>query len=58
LYGTWEAVVQMIRETFKQETCEKLSTDAERSGGVMHSSDETIVMIVEQRHGLIRLEVV
>jgi RNA-directed DNA polymerase len=44
----------MIREPFKQRTCKNQSTDAEHSGGVMHSSDENAVMAVEQRHDLIR----
>ena len=44
----------MIREPFKQRTCKDQSTDAEHSGGVMHSSDENAVMAVEQRHDLIR----
>lgn len=44
----------MKREPFKQRTCKNQSTDAEHSGGVMHSSDENAVMAVEQRHDLIR----
>jgi hypothetical protein len=46
----------MLREIFKQRTCKNLSTDAEHSGGVMHSSEENAVMAEEQRHDLIRPE--
>ncbi len=45
----------MLREPVKQRTCKIQSTDAEHSGGVMHSSDENAVMAVERRHDLIRL---
>ena len=44
----------MLREPVKQRTCKIQSTDAEHSGGVMHSSDENAVMAVERRHDLIR----
>jgi hypothetical protein len=44
----------MLRERFKRRTRKSLSTNAEHSGGVMRSSDEGVVMTVEQRHDLIR----
>lgn len=46
----------MLREPLKQKTCESLSTKAEHSGGVIHSSDETAVMAVERRYDLIQLK--
>jgi len=45
----------MLREPFKWKPHEDLSTEAEHSGGVMRSSVEGAVMVLEQRHGLIRL---
>lgn len=39
----------MLREPLKQRTCESLSADAEHGGGVIHSRDETAVMVVERR---------
>ncbi len=44
----------MSKERFKQRTCKNLSTKAEHSGGVMHSSVETALMAEEPRHDLIR----
>jgi hypothetical protein len=44
-----------LREPFKWRTHKNQSTDAQHSGGVMHSSVEDAVMVLEQRHGLIRL---
>jgi hypothetical protein len=49
LYGTWEAVVTMIRERYKWRTHKYLSTDELHSGGLARSSDETLVMRMEQR---------
>ena len=45
----------MLREPFEWRTHKNQSTDAEHSGGVMHSSAEGAVMVLEQRHGLTRL---
>ncbi len=45
----------MLREPFKWRTHENQSTEAEHSGGVMCSSVEGAVMVLEQRHDLIRL---
>ncbi len=52
----WEPVVSMLREKSKWKPHEGESTNAEHSGGVMHSSIENAVMAVERRHDLIRLK--
>ncbi len=49
LCGTYEAVVLMLREKLKWKPHKSLSTDEEHSGGLAHSSDEALVMRVEQR---------
>ncbi|MCH7558957.1 MAG: hypothetical protein IIB56_16105 [Planctomycetes bacterium] len=45
----------MSREKSKWRPHKDPSTEAERRGGVMHSSNEGIVMMVERRHDLIQL---
>jgi hypothetical protein len=45
----------MLRELFKRRPRKSMSTDAKYRGGVMHSSEESVVMASERRHGLIRL---
>ena len=49
LCGTREPVVLMLRERSKWQTHKDLSTDAEHRGGAMRSSDEGLVMGLEQR---------
>jgi len=49
LQGTREPVAGMLREKFKQRTCENESTDAWHRGRLTRSSDETSVMGVERR---------
>ena len=45
----------MLRERLKRRSRKSLSTDAKYRDGVMHSSVEGAVMVLERRHGLIRL---
>lgn len=45
-----------VKGATKQRTCESLSTEAEHSGGVIHSSGETAVIVVERRYDLIQLK--
>jgi hypothetical protein len=45
----------MLRERLKRRPRKSLSTDAKHRDGVMHSSEESTVMALERRHGLIRL---
>jgi len=44
----------MLREKFKQRTCENESTDARYRGGKVRSSDEIPVMGVERRDFVIQ----
>ena len=53
LYGTWESVVLMLRETFKQKPCKNKSINEEHRGGVASMSDEALVMRVEQRSNIV-----
>jgi hypothetical protein len=54
LQGTWEPVVGMQREKFKQRTCKNESTNALHRDRLICSSDETSVMEVERRGQLIQ----
>ena len=54
LQGTWEPVVGMLREKFKQRTCENESTNAPHRDRLVCSSDEASVMEVERRNQLIQ----
>ena len=43
----------MLRERHKQRTCKADNTDVPSRGGLARSSDEAVVMIVEQRGSVI-----
>jgi hypothetical protein len=49
LCGTWEPVALMLREKRKWRSHKRLSTEAERRGGVIRSSNEGSVMESERR---------
>ena len=53
LYGTWEAVVTMLRKRFKWKPHKNLSTNELHSDGVVCSSDEVLVMRAEQRDNIV-----
>jgi hypothetical protein len=46
----------MLRELFKRMNRENLSTKAEHRGGVIRSSDEGTVMVLERRYGIVQFD--
>jgi hypothetical protein len=49
MYGTWEPVVSMLRETLKWRPHKSQSTNVRHRGGLARSSVEAAVMEVERR---------
>jgi hypothetical protein len=58
LCGTWEPVTSMLREKRKEANSKRESTDAENRGGVIRSSEEGAVIVLERRGYPIWLETI